>query len=51
MALPSIGLGTSSLKGETCIATVHKALQAGYRLFDTALLYGNQVRHSRHHLV
>jgi diketogulonate reductase-like aldo/keto reductase len=41
--LPKIGLGTSSLKGDVCVTAVHNALSAGYRMFDTALLYGNQV--------
>jgi diketogulonate reductase-like aldo/keto reductase len=41
--VPTIGLGTSSLKGDVCVTAVHNALRAGYRMFDTALLYGNQV--------
>jgi diketogulonate reductase-like aldo/keto reductase len=41
--VPKIGLGTSSLKGDVCVTAVHNALSAGYRMFDTALLYGNQV--------
>ena len=40
---PVIGLGTAMLRGEKCIEVVHNALSIGYRMIDTALLYGNQV--------
>ena len=40
--LPQIGLGTASLKGERCVEACCTALKCGYRLLDTALLYGNQ---------
>lgn len=42
-AIPAIGLGTSQLLGETCVQAVRAALQAGYRLIDTAARYGNEV--------
>ena len=40
--LPRIGLGTWSLRGEQCINAVCCALQCGYRLIDTASIYGNE---------
>ncbi len=41
--IPAIGFGTYNLHGEDGIASVVSALQAGYRLLDTALNYGNEV--------
>ena len=41
--IPTVGFGTVSLHGEVCIETVTNALNADYRMIDTALLYGNQV--------
>lgn len=43
MKLPSIGFGTASLKGDICTTAVKAAIDIGYRMIDTALLYGNQV--------
>ena len=40
--IPAIGLGTSQLMGETCVAAVSGALRAGYRFIDTAARYGNE---------
>jgi 2,5-diketo-D-gluconate reductase B len=40
--LPPIGLGTWQLTGETCVATVERALEAGYRHLDAAQLYDNE---------
>lgn len=40
--LPAIGLGTFGMTGEDGIATVVAGLQAGYRLLDTAVGYGNE---------
>jgi 2,5-diketo-D-gluconate reductase A len=45
--IPQIGLGTATLGGgvtpdSVCIAAVRTAIRAGYRQFDTALLYNNQ---------
>lgn len=41
--LPQVALGTSQLLGEVCVDAVTTAVKVGYRAFDTALLYGNQV--------
>lgn len=40
--MPVLGLGTYSLHGETCKASVRAALDAGVRLIDTAYMYGNE---------
>ena len=40
--LPAIGFGTVSLKGEDGIAAMTSAVEAGYRLFDTAVNYENE---------
>lgn len=42
MTMPSVGLGTYSLRGERCVETVSLALDLGYRLLDTASLYANE---------
>ena len=42
MTLPMVGLGTYSLKGETCVRAVYEAIRLGYRLVDTAHMYGNE---------
>ena len=47
MALPQIGFGTYQLQGEECITAVRAALDAGYRLIDTAALYDNEVEVGR----
>src|SRR5690625_2141517 len=41
-ALPAIGLGTVGLHGEDGIAAMISALQAGYRLLNTAVNYENE---------
>lgn len=41
-AIPAIGFGTWTLKGETCARLVTHALQSGYRHIDTAALYDNE---------
>ncbi len=41
--LPAIGFGTYPLKESEAIEAVGSALQAGYRLIDTAVNYGNEV--------
>lgn len=41
-SLPAIGFGTYPLRGEECIAAVTSAIEAGYRLIDTAVNYGNE---------
>ncbi|MEH6720935.1 MAG: aldo/keto reductase [Aurantimonas endophytica] len=42
--IPSIGLGTYTLEGETCVDMVAKAIEVGYRHIDTARMYGNEVQ-------
>lgn len=40
--MPLVGLGTWDLRNNECIDTVSKAIQLGYRLIDTAQMYGNE---------
>lgn len=40
--IPVVGLGTYSLRGDTCVNSVRAAVQNGYRLIDTASYYGNE---------
>lgn len=40
--MPINGLGTYSLTGDTCYASVKSALQSGVRLIDTAYMYHNE---------
>jgi 2,5-diketo-D-gluconate reductase A len=40
--LPAIGFGTFPHHGEDSAQTVEYAISIGYRLFDTALSYGNE---------
>ena len=50
--MPMIGFGTWNVRGEKGLRTVSEALDVGYRLIDTARMYGNEeivgkaVRHS-----
>jgi len=41
-AIPAIGFGTWTLKGESCARLVSHALASGYRHIDTAVLYDNE---------
>jgi 2,5-diketo-D-gluconate reductase B len=41
--IPAVGMGTMTLKGETCVNAVSAALKMGYRHLDTAERYGNEV--------
>src|SRR6476469_1912645 len=41
--LPATGFGTYPLTGEDGIRAIVSALEAGYRLLDTAVNYGNEV--------
>ncbi len=41
-AMPVLGLGTWQLVGSRCERIVSKAIELGYRHFDTAELYGNE---------
>ena len=40
--VPSLGLGTYRLTGESCVGAVGRALSMGYRHVDTAQMYGNE---------
>jgi diketogulonate reductase-like aldo/keto reductase len=40
--MPAVGMGTMTLKGETCVNAVSAALKMGYRHLDTAERYGNE---------
>ena len=40
--MPIFGIGTFQLHGDTCYNSVLSALQNGYRLIDTAYIYGNE---------
>lgn len=40
--MPVLGLGTAGATGRACIAAVSEALRIGYRLVDTASMYGNE---------
>jgi diketogulonate reductase-like aldo/keto reductase len=45
--VPSLGLGTYRLTGETCVHTVERAVSMGYRHVDTAQMYGNEAEVGR----
>lgn len=40
--MPMVGFGTYQLTGQECTNSVLSAIQAGYRLIDTAEAYGNE---------
>jgi 2,5-diketo-D-gluconate reductase A len=40
--MPLLGFGTNTLKDEICIRSVSDAISLGYRLIDTARIYGNE---------
>lgn len=40
--IPQVGLGTWRVEDKACEALVPAAIQAGYRLIDTAAIYGNE---------
>jgi 2,5-diketo-D-gluconate reductase A len=42
VCVPQLGLGTMALQGALCTRTVATALGMGYRLIDTASMYGNE---------
>lgn len=42
MQLSTLGIGTYSLKKDVCFNSVYTALKGGYRLIDTAYMYGNE---------
>ena len=41
-SMPVLGLGTWTLRGQTCENAVYTAIKCGYRLIDTARYYGNE---------
>lgn len=41
-ALPAIGFGTYPLKDDEAVSAIVSAIEAGYRLLDTAVNYGNE---------
>ena len=41
-SLPPVGFGTYTLTGEDGVRAITSALEAGYRLLDTAVNYGNE---------
>ncbi len=42
VGIPSLGLGTYSMKGDECRKACLNALEMGYRHFDTAQMYNNE---------
>lgn len=42
MSIPSFGVGTFRLTGQTVIDSIRNALELGYRAVDTAQIYGNE---------
>lgn len=40
--IPCIGFGTANIKGDGAVEKIVEAISEGYRMIDTALLYGNQ---------
>lgn len=40
--IPAFGLGTFRLKGQVVIDSVRNGLELGYRVIDTAQIYGNE---------
>lgn len=45
--MPMLGLGTFRLQGQTVIDSVQMGLELGYRLIDTAQIYGNEAEIGR----
>lgn len=42
LTIPEMGVGTWTLKGDTCVQNVKLALEAGFRHIDTAQMYENE---------
>ena len=42
LLMPMLGFGTNTLNGEVCERSVSDAISVGYRLIDTAKVYGNE---------
>jgi 2,5-diketo-D-gluconate reductase B len=47
MSIPSFGVGTFRLAGQTAVDSVRNALDVGYRAVDTAQIYGNEAEVGR----
>ena len=43
LRMPRLGLGTMTLNGNVGVRCVAEAISLGYRLIDTAIIYGNEV--------
>lgn len=43
LQMPRLGLGTMTLNGDVGVQCVADAISLGYRLIDTAMIYGNEV--------
>lgn len=43
LKMPMLGFGTYGLSGDVCQKSVFEAISVGYRLIDTAKVYGNEV--------
>jgi len=43
LEMPQVGLGLWKIASDTCADTVYNAIKTGYRLFDGACDYGNEV--------
>lgn len=42
ISMPMLGFGTSTLHGDVCVRSVSDAISVGFRLIDTAHIYGNE---------
>ncbi len=42
ITMPMLGFGTNTLHGPICVRSVSDAISVGYRLIDTAHIYGNE---------
>ncbi|NQU54539.1 MAG: aldo/keto reductase [Bacteroidetes bacterium] len=42
ITMPRLGFGTNTLNDSTCVRCVAEAISVGYRLIDTANIYGNE---------
>ncbi len=47
LQMSAFGIGTYSLKNDICFNAVYTALKNGYRLIDTAYMYGNEAEVGR----
>lgn len=41
--MPTFGFGTWNLTGKECVEATDEALRVGYRMLDTAKIYGNEI--------